>query len=383
MSAAVRSISVKAIRLSQPIGDFYIAAFPCRQLCDIAHADVRRLDEERGFETYLGIQRPLSKPRVKELREYVMTADATFPTSIIIAVDRRCAEWDEEKSELTLTEYFGEPGAGEDITFDRIANILDGQHRIAGLQDIHTVTFDLNVAVFVDIDIAEQALIFSTVNLTQTKVNRSLVYDLFELANSRSPQKTCHTIAVALDSASASPFYQRIKRLGAATKGRVNETLTQAAFVESLLPYLSTEPRKDRDLLIRGKKIDGEPTRRCPFRGLFANERDADITKIIWNYFAAVEDRWPVAWGRVDEGNMLNKTNGFMALMRLFGAAYIHLATALGATVSKSQFDNIFKGVNLKDADFNTDTFPPGTSGQTKLFAQLLTETGLSDPRKG
>ena len=241
----------------------------------------------------------------------------------------------------------------------------------------------MNVAVFVDIDIAEQALIFSTVNLTQTKVNRSLVYDLFELANSRSPQKTCHTIAVALDSASASPFYQRIKRLGAATKGRVNETLTQAAFVESLLPYLSTEPRKDRDLLIRGKKIDGEPTRRCPFRGLFANERDADITKIIWNYFAAVEDRWPVAWGRVDEGNMLNKTNGFMALMRLFGAAYIHLATALGATVSKSQFDNIFKGVNLKDADFNTDTFPPGTSGQTKLFAQLLTETGLSDPRKG
>ncbi len=382
MSAPIRSITVKAIRLEQPIGEFYIAAFPFRQLCDISHADVRRLDEERGFETYLGIQRPLSKDRVRGLREYVMTADATFPTSIIIAVDRRCAEWDAAKAELTLTEYFGEPGKDEDITFDRIANILDGQHRIAGLADVHTGTFDLNVAVFVDIDIAEQALIFSTVNLTQTKVNRSLVYDLFELAKSRSPQKTCHTIAVALDAASESPFYRRIKRLGAATKGRIDETLTQAAFVESLMPYISLEPRKDRDLLIRGKKIDGTPTLLCPLRGLFATEQDSDITKIIWNYFAATEERWPTAWGKVSEGNMLNKTNGFMALMRFFGAAYIKLASPLGSMVSKTAFDGLFHGIKLSDKDFNTEAFPPGTSGQAKLFARLLDETGLEDPRR-
>lgn len=380
MSNKIRSVTVKAIRLEQPIGEFYIASFPFRQLCEISHADVRRLDNERGFETYLGIQRPLSKDRVRNLKDYVMTLDATFPTSIIIAVDGRCAEWDETTSELTLTEFIADPEVS--IPFERIANILDGQHRIAGLADIHTGTFDLNVAVFVDIDIAVQALIFSTVNLTQTKVNKSLVYDLFELAKSRSPQKTCHNIAVALDSASESPFYRRIKRLGAATKGRANETLTQAAFVESLMPFISTEPKKDRDLLIRRQKIDGTPTQLTPLRGLFAAERDADITKIIWNYFAAVDERWPTAWGKVSEGNMLNKTNGFMALMRFFGASYVHLSDPLGSLVSKSHWDTMFQKFRIEDKDFNTEEYPPGTSGQAKLYSRLLNEAGLEDPRR-
>ncbi len=53
---------------------------------------------------------------------------------------------------------------------------------------------------------AQQANIFSTVNLSQTKVNRSLAYDLFALAASRSPQKTCHDIAVALDRGKNSPL---------------------------------------------------------------------------------------------------------------------------------------------------------------------------------
>jgi hypothetical protein len=39
------------------------------------------------------------------------------------------------------------------------------------------------------------------------------VYDLTELAKTRSPHKTCHDVAVVLDNESSSPFYQRIKRL--------------------------------------------------------------------------------------------------------------------------------------------------------------------------
>ena len=102
-------------------------------------------------------------------------------------------------------------------------------------------------------DIAEQAQIFSTVNLEQTKVNRSLAYDLFALAKSRSPQKTCHNVVVALDQDKTSPFYQRIKRLGANTEGRYGETITQATFVEALQKYISADPKGDRDVLLRGK----------------------------------------------------------------------------------------------------------------------------------
>ena len=372
-----RSITVKAIRVEQPIGVFYIPCLSREQLCAIASADVRRLDAELGFETYLGIQRPLNRGRVKELQEYVWTVDATFPTSFIVAVDRKCAVWDPDKGELQLSEYFGSEADEQDIPFDKVANILDGQHRIAGLLDFHTLSFDLSVAIFVDIDIAEQALIFSTVNLTQTKVRKSLVYDLFELAKSRSPQKTCHNVAVVLDKSSESPFYQRIKRLGAATVGRTSETLTQAAFVESLLPYLSENARKDRDLLMRKKKIDGEATAQMPLRGLFVEERDIDITKIVWNYFAAVEDRWPWGWGEVTEGNMLNRTNGFMALMRFFGVAYVDLANPLGKVVSMAEFGKVLESIDIDQEGFTIDEYPPGTSGQVKLFKVLLEKSGL------
>jgi hypothetical protein len=46
--------------------------------------------------------------------------------------------------------------------------------------------------------LATQASLFSTVNLAQTKVNRSLVYDLHDYAHTRSPEKS-HDVAIALD----------------------------------------------------------------------------------------------------------------------------------------------------------------------------------------
>src|SRR5690606_13459203 len=95
--------------------------------------------------------------------------------------------------------------------------------------------FQINVSIFVGIDLPEQAKIFATVNLAQTKVNKSLVYDLEALARKRNPYKTCHHVAVALDSNEDSPLYQRIKRLGVATPGRAYEPLTQASFVEALV----------------------------------------------------------------------------------------------------------------------------------------------------
>ena len=55
---------------------------------DITFFDVRRrIAEERDVERYLGIQRPLQPRRVDELRDYVNFIDATFPTSIILAID--------------------------------------------------------------------------------------------------------------------------------------------------------------------------------------------------------------------------------------------------------------------------------------------------------
>src|SRR5882762_5370964 len=102
-----------------------------------------------------------------------------------------------------------------------------------------------------DADIADQASIFATVNLAQTKVNRSLVYDLFELSNSRSPEKVCHSVVVTLESTEKSPLYRKIKRLGKATPGRYTETLSQASVVSAVLQYIC----KDNLQIISDRQI--------------------------------------------------------------------------------------------------------------------------------
>ena len=178
----------------QPVGDLFIASIPHNVLGKISYFDVRRVISERDVERYLGIQRPLEPKRVIDLEKYVNFQDASFPTSIILAIDEEYAEFDENKNEMIIRNFLlGENYPSTMIS--KIARVIDGQHRIAGLEKFVGESFDLSVTIFIGADISDQAQIFATVNLEQTKVNKSLVYDLFELAHSRSPQKTCHNIA--------------------------------------------------------------------------------------------------------------------------------------------------------------------------------------------
>ena len=366
-----KSLTFQCICARQPVGDIYIAVIPFRDLIRITFFDVRRrLQQDRDFERYLGIQRQLEKKRVDQLAQYVNFADASFPTSIIIAVEQDYVSFSEERRSMTLSNF----REGEDkpsIALPRLARVLDGQHRIAGLDDgFRGVDFDLSVTIFVGADISDQAHIFATVNLQQTKVSKSLAYDLYELSRSRSPQRTCHDITVALDRDKESPLFQRIKRLGIATEGRVFEPITQATFVEGLMRYISAQPLADRDALLRGSrlaKVSKDETVRLPLRQMFIDERDIDITQIVYNYFVSVSERWPVAWNQRDRGWMLNRTNGVRALLRFFGPAYRQIARP-GDVPSKDGFLSIFQSVALQDRDFNVDNFVPGTGGETRLF---------------
>ena len=280
---------------------------------------------------------------------------------------------------MTLSNYLEPEDGEEQVLFYQIAKVLDGQHRIAGLEKYDGVSFELNVSIFVDIDIAEQAYIFSTVNLAQTKVNKSLVYDLYDLAKSRSPQKVCHNIAVALDQHKDSPFHQRVKRLGCATEGRYFETITQATFVQALMSYISNTELKDRDIYMRGgipKKVDSEQANKFIFRNMMIDEKDFEIADVVWNYFDAVKQKWPKAWDATGRGLILNKTNGFRGLMRFLRDAYLHI-TAPGGVPKKEEFAQIFDRINIEDDDFSTDNFMPGTSGESELYRTLKENSRL------
>lgn len=391
-------LTVKALKVKQPIGEFFVAVIPGKDLASIAWVDVRRMSPGE-VDTYLGIQRKISPARVGELRDYVRTADATFPTSIVVAVPGRCAQWNEAANELVLSSYSSDENPEQDVSFEDIAKVLDGQHRLRGFAqnldgqfefDLSAdKPFDLNVAIFVDADLPQQANIFATVNLAQTKVNKSLVYDLASLSASRSPQKSAHYVAVALDSAEGSPFYKNIKRLGVATpdRGDFFESLTQATFVEALLKYITNKPLQDRDFFISNPGAalpmpSEDESRRFIFRKQFVAQREADIAKIVWAFFDAVRQRWPEAWDDESRGNIIRRTNGFRAFMAFLRPAYLALLAEreVGTFVSRSEFLSLLKNVRLESHEFTSEVFPPGTSGESRLKKRLMTVFGDAIP---
>jgi len=380
MSNERELLTVPAQIVEQPIGEFFVASIDARQLVDLAFADIRRL-HERDIERYLGIQRPLKETRVDSIRQYIKSSDATFPTAIIVSVDEKCAEYDEKTGMLTLY-----PAAmadeNEEIPYKRIAKILDGQHRLAGFLDENEKfvelkgPFSLNVAIFVGIDISEQAKIFATVNLAQTKVNRSLVYDLEDLAKKRNPFKSAHHIAVALDRNEGSPLFHRIKRLGVATPGRRHESLTQASFVEALVKFLSEDPVRDRNDILDGRKLKVSDEAKCPFNVFFRQGQEGDLTiyEIVFNYFDAVRMKWPKAWEDVRaKGNLLPKSNAFKALMKyLKDDVYQETKEGTGKDVpSAKDLLKAFAHVDLSDKDFTSRNFAPGSGGQSAFYKVL------------
>ncbi len=383
------------IEVAQRIGTFYAASIGAKDLVQISYSDVRRI-EERDVEKYLGIQRPLDEKRVKQIKKYLTSPDAAFPTGVVLSVDQKCTVFD-NAGELILKPYVGEFADDNPIPINKIAKILDGQHRIAAFinevgnfdEDLWNEIggkFEINVNIFIGIDIDEQANIFATVNLAQTKVNRSLAYDLEGLSKTRSPFRTCHQIAVALDSAdSRSPLFERIKRLGVKTKGRESyEPLTQAAFVESLVKLISPDPFSDRILYLKGKEpklATEEELKKFPFRNLFIQKKDNDIALIIYNYFSAIKDRWPLAWeGKDVEGNILPRSNAFKAFMRYLKKAYIEIAgNNIGMIPSTEAFNTVFAHVNAVDVDFTSGNFKPGSSGESAFYKLLIKETTIQD----
>lgn len=379
----VTYIKFPALPVVQPIGTFWIGSISAQDLVGISHADIRRI-EQREIEKFVGIQRPLSKKRSKELQKYVRTVDASFPTSVILAIDSVATDesgqpvCDTQGNEIPNVRYDEKSKIMSVRKGEGVAQIIDGQHRIAGLEGYED-TFELNVAIFIDMDVEDKGNVFATINLQQTKVTKSLAYDLLEYARSRSPQKTAHNIAKLFNREEGSPFHERIKILGTAMGG-THEFLTQAAFVDRLLPMISRDPMDDRDRLKRGKKLErvnSLPVKRLVFRALFIDGQDAKIARILWNYFTAVEKRWPTAWNSNDRGNILPRTNGFAALMRFFVPAYKSLGKP-DTIVDKTAFLGILSKAKLKDSDFTRDNYVPGTSGQTKLYRDLM--RALPDP---
>ncbi len=371
-------IEFKCLEALQPIGTVYIGVMDHEDLEHISFADVRRLElgiDNREVEDYIGIQRQLNTKREKDIGKYVNLVDATFPNSIILSISSKDAEYDEDRKIMTIKDK------------DDVAKVLDGQHRIAGLRHFKNSgdKFQVIVSIYIDMDIEDQAIVFATINKEQKNVSNSLVQDLFAFAKSRSPQKTAHNIARALSQKEESPFYRKIKILGSANR-KETETITQDTFAKNIIKYISSDPQTDRDFYKRNKGKSGkhlpllvkeQEMKKLFLRNIFIqDEDDIKIAQLLYNYFYIVDEKWPNAWRNLQPNIILNRTTGFVALMRFFKDAYLSF-NRIGEVITKDEFRTIFANIQLEEEDFNKERYVPGSSGIGELYRDFLEQSGI------
>lgn len=380
-------IEVPFIKIEQPIGTFYVVSMSYSDVINISKADVRKLDDKDSIDNYIGFQRKISPARAKEIASYCTTIDATFPTGVILAIKTLDEDGLDNKNVI-----FASENRMLIKKESNIASILDGQHRLKGLDlaktELGNVAFDLNVTIFLDADIGVQTQIFSVINKSQTKVNKSLVYDLYEYPKNRSPQKTCHNIVRVLNKNEKSPFYKKIKILGAANDFKI-ETIAQATLAELIMDLISKDPVKDRDILKRSsiknffssEKVSLYESKKdidkYIFREFFINDQDFKIVQYISTFFSIVGKKWPHSWNENKSDNILNKSTGVIALMNFLRDVFKMYKN------SNENFEsyclNIFNKINIKDNEFSPRTFIPGKKGQSDLLTQL--REALIDPK--
>lgn len=295
--------TIYLFEISQPIGSFYIGKMMSVDLLKIAES------ETRGKK---GIQRVLNSQRTQSISNYCKDPDAIFPTPIILAIESdEDIEGDIQNPKFSLTSV-DNSGVFKFAYSDEIrASILDGQHRLFGIQKSGT-NFELPVAIAFNLSEEQKAYIFSTINSNQKQVDKSLIYDLFELSTYRSPHKTAHYLARLFNYSSESPFYGRLKMLEKRTD--YAQSLSQGTFVNYITGLLiSNNPKQDMIDIKNNKKI--KDNSKYPLRKYFIQDADDAIYKILLNYFSSVQEVFSEEWN--DYNNyILSKSTGFGALIR-------------------------------------------------------------------
>lgn len=349
--------TINYIEVQQPIGIFYMAVLPANTLLQIVDVRPRTIYGE-------GIQREKSIDRIKAVSEFCSDPDAIFPTPIIISVDSNDQV---ELNEATKTISVPEEGI--------IGEVIDGQHRLWGIErSSYSKDFELPVVFMFDLTVEEKAYIFSAINSNQVKVNKSLIYELFDVSSLRSPQKTVHQIARAMNYDAESPFYNRLKMLGKKERYQTEAILSQATFAKSLLMLISRTPEQDARKIKRGEDLIGDD--RVPFRHYFIEEKDEVISKIIFNCFNALKAVFIEEW-KNPKNNILWKTTGFRAIM--YSLPSICRKGVRENQLTQDFFENCFyafkEKLHMKGLALTSENFPGGGEQNQKKLAAILCES--------
>lgn len=353
----MNSYDLRIMEVNQHIGTLYLSKINGNILYKMAKSDILKIYSNSDYE---GIQRELDLRRVEQIKKYLKTEFSSFPNSIILNIDSEkiiSAEGDILKVVMSSDTF----------------SIIDGQHRLAGFEDGDVEDFEVPISIFVDLDISDQALLFSTINSEQKKVDPSQKMSLEKYSKVNTPKKVVTDLAYALNMDEESPWFRRIKLTGRKDVLSENGIIALKTFATPIIDYIYNDADNYviRDWLNKGKSPESMKNynkERYILWDFYVNERMDAVYKILFNYFCAISKLLPDDWGNSE--SVLTKTTGYNALMKLFKDLF-------KICIEQKDFSEAFmmdrlRGLSKFSGQITADNYGgSGYSSSTKLYVEL------------
>jgi len=283
-------------------------------------------------------ERKESKDRINKIRNFLNEEEfAFFPNTIIVNCElindslflpnnKTFQEFDEDeidflkKSNLAFLEK-----TESDITLyvpykkDSLV-IIDGQHRIKGLQLSENEiweNYDLIVAFIIEVDRSIIAKQFYTINYYQKPVNKSLLYHLSgEFSDELDEITFLHETVKILNEIDYSPFFQRVRMLGTVPRDlspeiRRKMTISQAFLIDYLRRTISES----------SKNSIYSPIFLYYFR---QKDLQIEIIRILIKYFKAIQELKLDDWNNPQD-SIICKTIGIGAFIRALHFIFVKI----------------------------------------------------------
>ncbi|WP_186132868.1 DGQHR domain-containing protein [Burkholderia gladioli] len=265
------------IEVKQGGRKFILTKLPANVVTKISYAAVRGQSNEEG-----AIQRLLNPSRISGIKDFTL-AGGDYPNAIVL-------NWVNDNNPISR--------ANGKLTFTderESAQIIDGQHRVAGIKaaideraDIGKL--ELPVVIYEKLSTKECADIFLAINEEQKPAPRSLVFDLFGIASADlvdAAAVRARDIATYLNEDKQSPYKDEIKFPGHKTRKGGIALSTAVTAIKPLVEEKGAFEQID----IRELEIQRQ---------------------IIANLFNALQQKYGVEWE--------SKTNAFMYAAGFMGA---------------------------------------------------------------
>lgn len=339
---------IPIIEVKQPIGTFYISSISSRLLLKVVKVPYRMINWNENWQKSITSQ-------IDELSSFCKISDSVLPSSVIISVSNGA---------VTIKNGYIE---FDDIS--QIGEVLDGNKRLIGLKNsMNEDDFQLPVVFMLGLTSEEKAYLYSLINSKQSNADERIIYKLFDQSDKRSPQKTAHILARAMNSSTSSPFYNKLKMIG---DGKDTTSLSQGIFAQGVTSLYSMYPSIDKDKLCNDEDID--ETDGTVLRRYFIDCKDDIIFKILLNCFTAIEEVFKDENDNTED-SPIYKTSVFCviikALPKIIEKGYTY------NNLSQDYFYKYFKKVSEyckdKGHNFTLECLKTNAKSQDDLMKKLL-----------